>query len=276
MAIATSHESIRSLREKIHVILDPKVGDEIEDRLYDAFMVPLIFLNILSVILETEETIYAEYSSLLWTFEVFSVIIFTIEYALRLWSCTADDEFIKPVMGRIRYALTPMALVDLVSILPFYLPMFIPFDLRFVRALRLLRLFRLLKSARYSNSLHTIGYVLKSKKEQLVITAFATSILVVFASSLMYFVESEAQPKAFSSIPATMWWAVATLTTVGYGDIYPITPLGKFMGSIIAILGIGLFALPTGIIATGFVETMQADKCEKRVCPHCGQPIEDI
>lgn len=276
MQTATNRTTIRTAKERIHQILDPKTGDDVEDRLYDISMITLIFLNVVAVILETEPTISDQYSSMLEIFELFSVITFTIEYLLRLWTCTVSDRFHSPILGRIRYAVTPLAFVDLLSILPFYLPMILPIDLRFVRALRLLRLLRLFKSARYSDSLDTLGNVLKAKKEQLIVTAFATSILVVFASSMMYFIEFDAQPKAFSSIPATMWWAVATLTTVGYGDIYPITPLGKFLGSLIAILGIGLFALPTGIIATGFVETIQEKHSEKKLCPHCGQPIEDL
>jgi voltage-gated potassium channel len=140
--------------------------------------------------------------------------------------------------------------------------MIIHFDLRFVRVLRLLRLSRLIKLGRYSDSLKTLGNVFKGKKEELLITAFALAILLILASSLMYFAENEVQPQAFSSIPAAMWWGIATLTTVGYGDIYPVTTLGKLMGSVIAVLGIGMFALPAGILSSGFAEKIK--KAERR------------
>lgn len=203
--------------------------------------------------------------------------VFTIEYILRLWTCTADDRFRSPIKGRIRFAATPLALVDLMAILPFYLEIIMlirALDLRFIRALRLFRLFRLFKMGRYSEALKTLGNVLKQKKEELFITVFAILILLITASSLMYFVEKDAQPEAFSSILAAMWWGVSTLTTVGYGDIYPITAIGKFLGALIALLGIGMFALPAGILASGFAEEMQKKRGKRRICPHCGKDID--
>jgi voltage-gated potassium channel len=135
-----------------------------------------------------------------------------------------------------------------------------------------LRLARWLKIARYSQALDTLGRVLRSRKAELGITAFLGLLLLLFASSLMYFVEHEAQPRVFSSIPSAMWWGVVTLTTVGYGDIYPVTSLGKFIGGAIEILGIGLFALPAGIVASGFAEELQRRKQERgHQCPHCGK-----
>ena len=200
--------------------------------------------------------------------------VFTVEYVLRLWTCTMHREFSRVVVGRARFALTPLALVDLIAILPFYLPMILPFDLRFIRILRLVRLLRLLKMGRYLESMRTLGRVFTSKKEELIIAISIVSILLVLASSVMYFLEYEAQPEAFSSIPAAMWWGVATLTTVGYGDVYPVTPLGKVLGGIIAITGIGIFALPAGILASGFAEEIQERRGKGRLCPHCGQDID--
>ena len=165
-----------------------------------------------------------------------------------------------------------MALVDLAAILPFYLPMVLMLDLRFVRAIRLMRLFRLFKMGRYSQSLKMIINVFRAKKPELMISLAVLSILLIFASSLMYYCEHEAQPDNFSSIPAAMWWGVSTLTTVGYGDIYPVTHIGRFMGAIISILGIGIFALPAGILASGMIDEMQKEK-EPSVCPHCGKPL---
>ena len=174
---------------------------------------------------------------------------------------------------------TPLALIDLMAVLPFYLPFVFP-DLRFMRALRLFRLFRVLKLARYSTSLQTFVDVLRLKKEELLLMLFAIMILLVVSSSLMYDVEHEAQPDDFSSIPAAMWWGIVTLATVGYGDIYPVTPWGKFIGSMVVILGIGLFALPTGVLASGFAEVLAKRKEEQKmagmVCPHCGRHIGDF
>jgi voltage-gated potassium channel len=142
-----------------------------------------------------------------------------------------------------------------------------------MRIFRLLRIFRL---AKYIKALQIIKNVLKQKREELFISLVFVTFMLVMASCLIYYVENEAQPEAFSSIPAAMWWGAATLTTVGYGDIYPVTPLGRFLGSIIALLGVGLFALPTGILASGFSEQMSRKDKKKHedTCPTCGQKIE--
>jgi voltage-gated potassium channel len=169
--------------------------------------------------------------------------------------------------------LTPLSLVDLLAIIPFYLPMLITLDLRFIRAIRLFRIFRLFKIARYAKALKTFRAVILKKKEQLISTLFIISVLIVVSSSILYTLEHEAQPEAFSSIPHSMWWAVVTLTTVGYGDIYPITPAGKFVAAIILIFSIGLFAVPAGILASGFTQEEISDLREEKVCPHCGKKI---
>jgi voltage-gated potassium channel len=165
-----------------------------------------------------------------------------------------------------------MALIDLVAILPFYLP-FARMDLRSMRVVRVMRIFRLAKLGRYSESLQTLQRVFKAKKEQLADTVFILLVLLVMASSLMYFAENHVQPDKFSSIPAAMWWAVSTLTTVGYGDVYPFTTAGKIIASVIAVLGIGMFALPTGILGAGFVEEREQRKRHLR-CPHCGKEFD--
>ena len=147
-------------------------------------------------------------------------------------------------------------------------------DLRFIRIMRFFRLFILIKMYRYSKAMKTLGAVLKLKKEELIVAVLTVIGLLIISSSLMYFIENTAQPDAFSSIPASMWWSIATLTTVGYGDIYPITPLGKLLGAVIAVLGIGLFALPAGMLASGFSEEIQYRKeQDSRCCPHCGKEI---
>ncbi|MGC8744112.1 MAG: potassium channel family protein [Verrucomicrobiia bacterium] len=224
--------------------------------------------------METVQSISQRYSSLFSGFEIFSVSIFTIEYLLRLWSCTSNPVYHHRIAGRIRFALTPLALIDLLAILPFYLPMFMKLDLRIIRILRLFRFLRLFKLARYSESIKILANVFKRKKDELLILSFVLFVLLTIASTFMYFVENEAQPKVFSSIPAAMWWCIITLTTVGYGDIYPATVLGKILGGIIAVLGIGMFALPTGILASAFAEELHKKHDHPKVCPHCGKPID--
>lgn len=267
----------RDLKARIYGILEP--GDE-DSRYFDPFIMGLIVLNVIAVVLETVDWLYARYSLLFHAFEVFSVSVFTVEYILRVWSCTVDPNFKDPIFGRLRFMATPLSIVDLLAVLPFYLPV-ASTDLRFVRALRLFRLFRVLKLARYSESIQTFMEVLRLKREELMLMFFAILILLVISSSLMYNAEHDAQPEAFSSIPAAMWWGIVTLATVGYGDVYPITPWGKFIGSIVVILGIGLFALPTGVLASGFTEVLARRKCEPIsakdhfVCPHCGRYIDE-
>lgn len=261
------------IRNRTLQILEVAPTGDLPSKVFDVFIMTLISLNVIAVILATIKNLSSHYRPFFSAFEMFSVLVFTIEYLLRLWVCTTGKKFKGLIVGRILFAMTPLALVDLMAILPFYLPMIIPLDLRFIRAVRLFRLFRLFKMGRYSDSLKTLGNVLKGKKEELLITMFVVLMLLVIASSLMYFIENEAQPEVFSSIPAAMWWGVATLTTVGYGDVCPITPVGKLLGAVIAIIGIGMFALPAGMLGSGFVEEMQKKQRKRRICPHCGKDI---
>ena len=198
--------------------------------------------------------------------------VFTVEYLLRVWSATADPRYAHPVTGRLRFMLTPGALVDLVAIVPAYLPTAL--DLRFARIVRLGRMMRILKIGRYSRPIRTFGRVFHARRDDLALVGALLLVLLVLSSSAMYFLENRAQPEAFSSIPASMWWAVSTLTTVGYGDIYPVTPLGKVVGSFLALFGIGFFALPAGILAGAFARELRQQKTEDATaCPHCGKAI---
>ncbi|HIG31700.1 MAG TPA: hypothetical protein EYQ50_29340 [Verrucomicrobiales bacterium] len=160
---------------------------------------------------------------------------------------------------------------------PFYFSA-LGLDLRFARMLRLLRVLRLAKLGRYHHSLEVIISVLKKNKEELVLTTAFMGMLLIGSSCLLYIAEHEAQPEKFESIPAAMWWSIATLTTVGYGDVAPITPLGKLFASMVAVLGIGMFALPTGLLGAGFVEEIQnrktKTKTQSQPCPHCGKSLD--
>lgn len=264
------------IKSRTFEILEKASPGDILSRVFDVFIMALISLNVVAVILETVGSLASQYMRLFRSFEVFSITVFTIEYLLRIWTCNVDDRFKGSIKGRIRFALTPLALVDLMAILPFYIPMVIRLDLRFIRVVRLVRLFRMFKVGRYSESMRILGNVLRQKKEELAIVLFVGSILLIVASSLMYLAENAAQPQVFSSIPAAMWWGVATLTTVGYGDIYPVTSIGKLLGTTIAVLGIGMFALPAGILGSGFLEEVQRRRGNPRVCPHCGKDIDGM
>lgn len=238
---------------------------------FSVFIVTLILLNVAAMILQSVKCVEAAIPRFFTGFEYFSVVVFSIEYVLRTWSCVEEAKYRRPLLGRLRFAATPLAIIDLLAVLPFYLP-FLNVDLRMLRMLRILRIMRLAKLGRYSESLQILGRVFTAKKEQLVSTVCILVMLLVFSSCLMYFIEGDKQPDKFSSIPETMWWAVTTLTTVGYGDVSPITDAGRFVGSILAILGIGMFALPTGILGAGFMEEMNASK-KPPVCPHCGKSL---
>ena len=262
---------MNSLKRKVYeiVCVSTRKGDA--SWFFDMFIVVLILLNTAALIVESFADISTRYAREFFLFEAFSVAVFTVEYLMRLWTSTLNPRYASPFTGRLRYALTPLAMIDLLAIAPFYLP-FVGVDLRIVRVLRVLRLFRLFKVARYIQALSTIRHVLHKKREELYLSLTFTFLILLITSSLMYFVENEAQPQAFASIPDTMWWGIATLTTVGYGDVYPVTPLGRFLGGMIAIIGIGLFALPTSILASGFADAISSDnKKRTTVCPHCGK-----
>lgn len=247
------------IKQKIYYTIDAEL-DDIPSKIFNIFLVVLIFLNVLAIILNSIQSLSLKYSNLFYTFEIISVVIFSIEYLLRLWTCNVDVAYKGRLKGRVKYLFSPLALIDLFAILPFYIPMFIPIDLRFLRVIRLVRIFRILKFGRYSASLQMLGRVLRKKKAELIVTFFVVFLLLIIASSLIYEFEREAQPEKFSNILSSMWWAVVTLTTVGYGDVYPVTTMGKILSSLIALLGIGLFALPAGILSSGMVDELQKKK----------------
>ena len=260
--------------QRTYEILEGVTNDK-ATKSFQIFIVSLIAINVLVVIIETEESVLDEYGYLFTPFEVFSIIIFTGEYATRLIVCKLNPKYQNSKLSVIRFVFTPMMLVDLAAILPFFLP-FVIADTRIIRIIRLLRLFRLFKLARYSDPMKTLGEALKAKAGDLAVAFFILFIVLIFASSLMYYAEKEAQPEIFSSIPASMWWGVITLTTIGYGDTYPVTGIGKVVGAGVAIIGIAVYAIPTGIMASAFTEQLRWKKEEKgNNCPHCGKEISE-
>jgi voltage-gated potassium channel len=242
------------------------------DSVADGAVVFLIILNIIAVILETVESLYLPYRAIFDTFETFSVATFSVEYLLRAWSCTCSEKYGSPVKGRLRYLLSVGSLIDLLAITPFFFSV-AAYDFRFVRIFRLIRFLRFFKLGRYLNASRIISRVFKSKRDELALCLIITLCLITVASCTMYFIEHDRQPDKFSSIPETMWWSVTTLTTVGYGDVYPVTAPGRILTACISIFGIGMFALPAGILASGFSSEFQKLKRKKYTCPHCGENI---
>lgn len=218
---------------------------------FEGFMIALIIANVIAVGWETIPSLYEAHRRWFNLFDAVSVGIFTVEYIARVWA-SAEREMVPgdtQWQRRLRYMLSPLALVDLVAILPFYLGAFVSVDLR---ALRVFRLLRFLKLVRYSPALSSLARVVYSERQALLAAMVIMFGIQVFAATLMYMAEHEAQPEVFSSIPASLWWALATLTTVGYGDIVPVTDLGKVIGSVVMIVGFIFYAVPVGILASGF------------------------
>jgi voltage-gated potassium channel len=273
LKLPKKYSSYGSFKKRVYDLLDPRM-DSGWGKVVNYMIIGLIFLNTAAVIMETVDEFHRRFYYFLEVFDLVSIIIFSIEYLLRVWSCTADHHFKHPFYGRLRYIFTPGALIDLFAILPFYVHVVIGLDLRFIRTLRLMLFFRFLKLGRYLTAGRVIGKVIRSKKEELTVSLMLTFFLIILSACLMYYTEHQVQPEKFSNIPQTMWWSVCTLTTVGYGDMYPVTNLGKTLTSVIAILGIGMLALPTGILASGFSEEFHKKKHSSHYCPHCGEKLD--
>ena len=287
----------RIVFETIQSSADTSGQERIASRIFDDVIMVLIVFSVVSVFLCTF-TIPDWLFRILIRIEFVSIIIFTVEYALRIWTADLLHPGLNPVRARIRYITSPMAIIDLIAILPVILPFLHLYNLVGVRAFRLVRLLRVFKLNRYSDALAAIADVFRSKAQQMVASVFFVFIILILASLLIYYAEHDAQPEQFKNAFSGLWWAVATLTTVGYGDIYPITPLGRFLGAIIAILGIGMVAVPTSILSAGFMESLekqtsgqkdaesaaaeplQREKSAKddsfeppQYCPHCGKKL---
>lgn len=268
-----------SLKQQIFQVIDDGVKEKSQlNKRVDLLITFLIILSVIAIILESYASLRQQFGNGFFYFEILTILVFSTEYVLRVWTADLKYPEMKPARARWRFVSSFMGIVDLMAILPFYLPFLLRFDLRFIRVLRVLRLLRVLKLRRHSKALSIIGRIFFEKRSELSITLFVTFILLLISSSIMYNLEHEAQPKLFPDIISTFWWAIATLTTVGYGDVFPITPWGKFVGGIIALLGIGMVALPTGIISAAFIDELENEKKEEnqsyRYCPHCGEKLE--
>tara|TARA_B100001121_G_scaffold214464_1_gene188138 strand:- start:2475 stop:3374 length:900 start_codon:yes stop_codon:yes gene_type:complete len=244
----------KSLRKRIWEILEKGNSNDKVSFYTDIFLITLIIFNIVAVLLETVDSIYSRYALEFLIFERFSTVVFLIEYILRIWVCVEEKIKNNKLITRLKYASTWPAIIDLLAVLSGLLPMIFEVDLRILRALRMLRL---LKFSRYFKVMNLLLGVLKEEKQSFLAAMFLLTIAMLIASTGIYLFEKDAQPDKFSSIPEAMWWAIATLTTIGYGDVTPVTGMGKFFGAIIAIIGIGVVALPSGILASGFTDQLK-------------------
>lgn len=250
------------VRRRIYEIVQPDDSNSMLSRLFDWLITALIMASVI-IVFATTFNLPRRTLEALSLAEGIASVVFTIEYALRI--LTAD--FLYPESGkfkaRIKYVFSPMAIVDLVAILPFWLPMFFPGTMLGLRALRLVRLLRIFKLNRYFDAMKSLSEVIVSKKRELLGSMFFVFILMLISSLLMYSAEHEVQPDVFRNAFSGLWWAVATLTTVGYGDIYPVTPLGRLVGAFIAFSGLAAVAIPTGIISSGLTERIAKSDKEK-------------
>ncbi len=246
-------------RRTFEIISKAESGDRISS-IFDWSIMILIALSILTIILDSFQSIHERCQTLFQAFEIITVIVFTIEYILRIW--TADLLYPEAKHPRLKYCFSFMAIIDLLAILPFYVP-FVSADLRFLRMMRLFRLFRLLrvlKLGRYFDALQVIVKVIRTSGPQLVMSVVICFFVMLFSAIIMYEVENPVQPEQFPNVLSSLWWAICTLTTVGYGDVYPITAVGRFFASIISLVGIGIIAIPTGIIAAGFNQVINKEQ----------------
>ncbi len=245
----------RRARRRTQEVVEVAGPNDNLSKLFDVSVMVLVAGNILALMLESVQSIADQYGAWFSAFEAASVAVFSGELVLRTWAAAERQDLDRTSLSkRVHYLLSPMALADIAAIAPFYLSSLFAIDLRFMRFLRLLRV---LKLTRYSSALGVLSEVLRNQRGAFASAFSVLMLMMIFSASAMFVVEHDAQPEKFSSIPASMWWAVATLTTVGYGDITPITPLGKVVASSITIVGIGMVALPTSILASGFTELQQ-------------------
>lgn len=217
----------------------------LENKFVDYFLILLIIFNIICLGFETDKAIYSAHQAFFSKVELISVSIFTVEYIMRLLT-----------LNKLKDVFQPLMLIDLFAILPFYLPISM-LDLRILRIFRLFRILRIFKLARYFEALQMIGNVVYKKRTELISILGILLFLIFLSSFFMYYAEAEAQPEAFHNILDTFWWSIVTFTTVGYGDVYPITPIGKLLSATIVLIGIMLFALPTSILTAEFLNEFQ-------------------
>ena len=239
-------------KKRMLQILTRSSGNDRASRICDRFLSAMILLNLVAVSMESVSSLGTSYGTAFFVFEMISVTIFGVEYILRIWCMAANENsnHSSPFRRRMEYIFSFTGLIDLIAILPSLLPLILgEVDLRWLRVLRLVRL---LKISHYSTALEDLIAAIRSERSAFGAALYLFCIALFASSSLMYVVEHQAQPENFSSIPTTMWWSLITLTTVGYGDVSPVTPVGKLVGALTAVMGVCVVALLTGIVASAF------------------------
>jgi voltage-gated potassium channel len=248
-----SRERWKELRRRTHAVLEQGAVGDRASRLVDRLLVGLIIVNLIAVALESVPAYQARYALIFALVEYVSLAAFTVEYVLRLWSAVEHGPYrhLSPLRARLKYALSPAGIVDLIAVLPFWFAFLVPDELRVLQVFRMVRFF---KFARYSPAMRSLLDVLYRERRSLfgcLVIALGTAVV---AASLMHLAEAKVQPDKLGTIPDAMWWAIVTIGTIGYGDVVPITPLGKLIATVTIFLGLILMALPVGIIATAFAD----------------------
>jgi voltage-gated potassium channel len=250
--------SPQTVRQKVACLFEGTGQYQRAGHILDILLVSLIMVNVIAIVVESIPKVAVEYYTEFFILETASVTIFAIEYLARLWACVDKTKYAanadSNTKRRIRYFFSPLALIDLLAILPSLMMFIVPLDLRFLRVLRLLRVFKL---TRYSRAMQLLLQAFIDEGSSMLAAFFIMAVVLILASCGIYLIEHDIQPDKFGSIPAAMWWAMATLTTVGYGDVVPITPLGKLFGGVITLLSMGMVAIPTGLLASSFSEQIR-------------------
>lgn len=255
--------SFKSWRRSAHLLLHNPNGKHPLSAWLNRLLAMIILANVVAVALETVPSVYLGNEHFFIVFEAVSTVIFLIEYIVRLWCSIEQSKYSRPFEGRLRWALRPIALLDAIVIATYFAPV----DLRFLRLARVLRLLKVLNLNNMAATYEHLRASIVARKDLLLVSAVLMFIALFSSAALLYICEHAAQPRLFTSIPSTLWWSVMTLTTVGYGDMYPITVAGKICAAFTAVFGIGVFALPAAILTGAVIE---ADGLS-RVCPHCGK-----
>ena len=241
-------------RKRLFEIIEIGLPGDVASQVYDAFNILSIVINLVVSVMVTFDDLHARFGPWLVTIEAVTVAFFAADFAMRLWTA----KFLRPSLTEpravLRYIFSFSGLVDLLSFLPYYLPVFFPSGAVAFRMFRVARVFRLFRVNAYYDSLGVITQVISSKRQQLFSSVFILLVLMLASSLCMYSLEHEAQPQVFTNAFSGIWWSVSTLLTIGYGDIYPVTTMGKIFSIFITFLGVGMVAIPTGIISAGFVD----------------------
>lgn len=250
---------LQRVRYQTYQQLEPEAWQGSGLSLVNKIICALILVAAMVAIVETEPSVFTGRESLFLVFELVVGSLFLVEYLVRLWAIVEHPDYQAPLKGRLRYVFSLPALIDLMAILP-VLVGFLGVEALFMRLFRVLRILRLARLGRFSLAMRSLGEAVRSRRYELYVSLGIAFVVLLISSMMLYLLEGGAQPEAFGSIPRAMWWSIATLTTVGYGDVYPITGLGRIFAAATALAGIGIIAMPTGIMAAAFSEAMQKNR----------------